>query len=312
MRRLAEQRQRRPAHVRRRRRAVEQLRGAGLDCRGAEPRLRHRGKPALVEGAAASPSASRSVSRCSSWSPCRWCCRAGARETPGTGRPVGAPRSSGPGWSCSGRWCSCSSRPASASSTTSDPMPIRTGAGSRRAPSSPPPLAGRLAAVQALHRQLHRLQRRLWHRRRRHRRAAVVLRLQPGDSRRRRAERRNRARVPIRQAARPEERRRPAAARAARRARVPGAVRRPSDHRGFVARLRRRIGVPDHLRRRCDRRSSSARRGVAQPGRALALGARSRWFESSRPDHSALCADRSRARIARYRACHESSRPDQV
>src|SRR3954466_8208400 len=27
------------------------------------------------------------------------------------------------------------------------------------------------------------------------------------------------------------------------------------------------------------------RRGVAQPGRALALGARSRWFESSRPDH---------------------------
>ena len=26
-------------------------------------------------------------------------------------------------------------------------------------------------------------------------------------------------------------------------------------------------------------------RGVAQPGRALALGARCRWFESSRPDH---------------------------
>src|SRR5687768_15409160 len=29
----------------------------------------------------------------------------------------------------------------------------------------------------------------------------------------------------------------------------------------------------------------SGSRGVAQPGRALALGARSRWFESSRPDH---------------------------
>lgn len=27
-------------------------------------------------------------------------------------------------------------------------------------------------------------------------------------------------------------------------------------------------------------------RGVAQPGRALALGARGRWFESSHPDHS--------------------------
>ena len=27
-----------------------------------------------------------------------------------------------------------------------------------------------------------------------------------------------------------------------------------------------------------------AHRGVAQPGRALALGARCRWFESSRPD----------------------------
>jgi hypothetical protein len=34
--------------------------------------------------------------------------------------------------------------------------------------------------------------------------------------------------------------------------------------------------------------AAAARRGVAQPGRALALGARSRWFESSRPDfHSA-------------------------
>ena len=29
-------------------------------------------------------------------------------------------------------------------------------------------------------------------------------------------------------------------------------------------------------------------RGVAQHGSALALGARSRWFKSSRPDHSSL------------------------
>ena len=48
---------------------------------------------------------------------------------------------------------------------------------------------------------------------------------------------------------------------------------------------------PSLPRRKTDRNLSDVNsrlqppRGVAQPGRALALGARSRWFESSRPDH---------------------------
>ena len=42
-------------------------------------------------------------------------------------------------------------------------------------------------------------------------------------------------------------------------------------------------------------------RGVAQPGSAPALGAGGRWFESSRPDHSALRADRSDRRLQESR-----------
>lgn len=33
------------------------------------------------------------------------------------------------------------------------------------------------------------------------------------------------------------------------------------------------------------KRYNKNNRGVAQPGRVLALGARCRWFKSSRPDH---------------------------
>ena len=126
-------------------------------------------------------------------------------------------------------------------------------------------LARRVPGVQVLHRPVHRLQRDLRHDRRRHRPAAVALRLGHGDSRRRGTERRNRARVAARQGAGPEERAGQARARHARTARLLRAS--PGAHE-------RRRGAP--------RRRRHARRQQRSACGHLGGGAAGAWHRSIR------------------------------
>ena len=102
------------------------------------------------------------------------------------------------------------SRPGSGSFTTSDRMQIRTGSGSRQA-LSPPRFSGCwFPPLQDLRGQLHRLRRLLRHRRRRHRRTALVLRLRHRHPDRRGAEFRDRTRLSLRKSPGSEERARKA------------------------------------------------------------------------------------------------------
>src|SRR6266705_3364691 len=55
--------------------------------------------------------------------------------------------------------------------------------------------------------------------------------------------------------------------------------------------------------RLCSIRIASAYRGVAQPGSALGLGPRGRWFESNRPDSLKAKVKRQKAKVSQSNFC---------
>ena len=114
-------------------------------------------------------------------------------------RSVSATRSNGPGGCCSGRWCSCWSPPASASSTTSRPDAeqdwVWLTPGSIVATLL---WAARVARCsRSTSSYFGNLQRDIRLDRRRHRAAHLVVPLRPGDPARRGVERRDRARLAV-------------------------------------------------------------------------------------------------------------------
>ena len=205
-----QQRERRAAHVRRRRCALEQFRGAGLDRRRAEPRVRHRGGTTVVEGP---PRRHRSDAR-------RGADRLG-RVVAGTRRPD-ARREAGTddGVGCTLRVDVAGPAVAAGVRARRDRnrahLLLRPGcraglgvdhARCRRRHDA---LAAGLPPVQGLRRQLHRLRRLVRRGRRRHRPDALVLRLRHRHPDRCGAERRDRTCLPVRQSPGSEERARQA------------------------------------------------------------------------------------------------------
>ena len=116
--------------------ALEQFGRDGVDHHDAQRRVRHHRGTAAVEGAADRHRADGRHGVLHPRVDGTGAGRADARASTSRTRCAWAPRSSGPGGSCSGRSCSRLSRRQSASSTTSPRMRSRTGSGSRRDRSS--------------------------------------------------------------------------------------------------------------------------------------------------------------------------------